>query len=158
MPLSYAHAATGQAAKDPQHADATLIDLKGKRVVVVEDEGITQMQLHRILKRAGLIVAGEAFNGQEGITVALREHPDIVLMDIRMPIMDGLEAARRILEANPICVIMMTGFADREYQEQAEQIGASGYLQKPLTADILLPQMQAAYSRFLSRQTGESAS
>ncbi|HZT44249.1 MAG TPA: response regulator [Chthonomonadaceae bacterium] len=158
MPQSYAQAANGQATQNPQPVDGEPIDLKGKRVVVVEDEGITQMQLRRILMRAGIILAGAAFNGQEGVAVTLREHPDIVLMDIRMPMMNGLEATRRILEAAPMCVIMMTGFADLEYQEQAEQIGASGYIQKPLTADTLLPQMEAAYRRFLDRQTGGPSS
>ena len=157
MPSSYAHAASGQAATDPERAAEEPVDLQGKRVVVVEDEGITQMQLHRVLTQAGMIVAGKAFNGREGITVVLQERPDIVLMDIRMPILDGLEAARRILEAIPVCLIMMTGYADPENRERAEQIGASGYMQKPLTADILLPQMQEAYRRYLRRQSGESS-
>ncbi|HLV81189.1 MAG TPA: response regulator [Chthonomonadaceae bacterium] len=153
MPRAYAHAATGQAQQDSTEKDAPPVDLKGKRVVVVEDEGITQMQLRRILTRAGLVLAGQAFNGQEGITAVLREHPDLVLMDIRMPVLDGLEATRQILEAFPVCVIMMTGFADPEYQEEAERIGASGYMHKPVTASTLIPNMQAAYRRYLSRQS-----
>ena len=130
-------------------------DLTGKRVVVCEDEGVTQMQLRRALVRAGLSVVGSAMNGQEGIEITLRERPDIVLMDIRMPIMDGLEAARQILAAYPVCIVMLTAFADETYQEQAKALGASGYIHKPITSDVLVPMLQEAFARFLRRPQGQ---
>ncbi len=139
----------------PQNVSSTdekTISLVGKRIVVVEDEGITQMQLGRLLRQEGLIVAGVAANGQEGVAAVLREQPDLVLMDIRMPVMDGLEATRQILSVRPVCIVMLTAFAEESFQEKARQIGASGYLIKPITGLTLLPQLQKAYAAYLASQ------
>jgi AmiR/NasT family two-component response regulator len=122
--------------------------LAGKRVVICEDEGITQIQLKRILAQAGLIVVGTAGDGHAGVEAALRERPDLVLMDIRMPGMNGLEAARRIMAAYRVCIVMLTAYATEEYQQQAAEIGSCGYVVKPITAQTLLPQLQKAYARF----------
>jgi len=124
------------------------VTLAGKRVVIVEDEGITVMQLRRMLVRAGMLVVGTAGNGKEGIETVLRERPDIVLMDIKMPVMDGLEAARRILETYPVCILMLTAYSTAEYQHRAQAIGTAGYILKPITSQTLLPELQAAYARF----------
>src|SRR5581483_6962366 len=102
-----------------QAGRAPNVTLAGKRVVIVEDEGITVMQLRRMLVRAGMLVVGTAGNGKEGIETVLRERPDIVLMDIKMPVMDGLEAARRILETYPVCILMLTAYSTAEYQHRA---------------------------------------
>ena len=124
--------------------------LAGKRIVVVEDEGMTQMQLRRILPHAGLEVAGSASNGADGVIAVLAAQPDIVLMDIKMPgEIDGLEATRQILSQTSVCVVMLTAYSD--YQEQAEQIGACGYIQKPITRDSLFPQLRQAVQRFEQR-------
>ncbi len=120
--------------------------LSGKRVIVVEDEGVTQMQLRRLLALAGLVVAGTAGSGPEGVDLALRERPDLVLMDIRMPgEYDGLEAARRILAEQSVCVVMLTAFSEEAYRERAKEIGASGYVLKPVSHMTLLPQLEEAY-------------
>lgn len=85
---------------EPQGLASTVIgSLAGMRVVICEDEGITQLQLKRILTLAGLKVVGVAGDGQAGVETVLRERPDLVLMDIKMPVMDGLEAARQIMAA-----------------------------------------------------------
>src|SRR5689334_9601672 len=80
-----------------QPREESAFSLMGKRAVIVEDEGVTQLQLRRILRSEGMEVVGLAANGLEAIEVVLEKRPDVVLMDIRMPIMDGLEAARIIL-------------------------------------------------------------
>ena len=123
--------------------------IAGKRVVIVEDEGIIQMQLRRMLKTAGLTVLASATSGAEGVEVVLRERPDLVLMDISMPgSVDGLEAARRILSEYPVCIVMVTAFSDEEYRKQAEDIHASGYVVKPVVAESLIPQLEGALRKF----------
>jgi len=124
------------------------VALPGLRVVICEDEGVTQMQLRRALTRAGMAIAGIATNGQEAVEVVLRERPDLVLMDIRMPVMDGLEATRRILESFDTCVVMLTAFSSDSHQMQARDIGASGYVVKPITSDVLLPLIREALWRY----------
>jgi response regulator NasT len=120
--------------------------LVGKRVVVVEDEGVTQAQLRKVLGQEGLDIVGAAMTGPEGVEVVLRENPDIVLMDIRMPgEFDGLEAAKRILAERSVCIVVLTAFTNGGYRDRAAQIGVSGYLTKPLDRDTLIPQLEAAY-------------
>ncbi len=132
-------------------SDRGLAELIGKRILICEDEGVTQMQLRRTLSKAGMHVVGAAINGLEGMEMTLRERPDIVLMDIRMPVMDGLEASRRILETTAVCIVLLTAYSDAEYQQQALNYGVSDYIVKPITSDLLLPLLLEAYRRFLSR-------
>src|SRR5579871_953446 len=131
-----------------QPAQQTAFDLKGKRVVVVEDEGMTQLQLRRILRAEGLEVVGTASNGKEAAEVVLKQRPDLVLMDIRMPIMDGLEAARQILKDYRVCIVMLTAFSEEEYWQAAQEIGACGYILKPVTSELLIPQLAAALQKY----------
>lgn len=136
----------------PYTTEQARAGLKGKRVVVIEDEGVTQMQLRRTLTHAGLIVAGTAINGRDGVEVALRECPDLILLDIRMPVMDGVEAARQIMASMPVCIVMLTAFSDDEYRDKTRAIGVSGYVIKPITSDLLLPLMLQALDVFMQRQ------
>jgi AmiR/NasT family two-component response regulator len=123
--------------------------LAGKRVVVVEDEGITQMQLRRMLKNAGLTVLASAGNGEEGVETVLRERPDLVLMDICMPgPFDGLEAARRILAEYHVCLVMLTAFSDDNYRKRSAEIRTCGYVVKPITTESLIPLLEAAFRNF----------
>lgn len=126
--------------------------LAGKRVVICEDEAVTQLQLRRALIRAGLEIVGVASNGREAVDTTLRERPDIVLMDIRMPIMDGMAAARQILNCYPVCIVMLTAFSDDGYQEQARDLGVSGYIIKPITSDVLVPMLVEALQAFRARR------
>ena len=120
--------------------------LTNKRMVIVEDEEVTRKQLGVHLARVGLSVVGMAANGKEGVAMALRERPDIVLMDINMPVMDGLEATRQILAQFPTCIVMLTAYPD--WQEQARLAGASGYITKPLTGSELRMKLHEALDRF----------
>jgi AmiR/NasT family two-component response regulator len=122
--------------------------LAGKRVVIVEDEGITQMQLRSILTRAEMLVVGAAANGADGVEVVLRQKPDLVLMDIIMPVMNGIEATKQILASFLTCIIMLTAISDTEIQEQAQAAGICGYVVKPVSSDTLLPEIEAAYHSF----------
>jgi YesN/AraC family two-component response regulator len=123
--------------------------LSGKRVIIVEDEGLTLMQLHRILTLMEMEVVASATSGPKGVEAALREKPDLVLMDIRMPgEYDGLEAARRILQRQSVCIVMLTAFAERGYREQARQIGTCGYIVKPIDQETLIPQLEAVLTAF----------
>jgi YesN/AraC family two-component response regulator len=119
--------------------------LAGKRIVIVEDEGITQLQLRKILIYAGLNVVGSAVNGKEGMEVILREQPDLVLMDINMSQMDGLEATKIVMKTHKTCIVILTAYADETHRRQAQEAGAHGYLLKPITRDILLPMLQETY-------------
>jgi len=122
--------------------------LPGKRILICEDEGITQMQLRRCLTRAGMTVVGTAVNGREGVEIALREHPDLVLMDIRMPVMNGLEAVELIAADYLPCIVMLSAFNDAETQEQAKSLGASGYIVKPVTGETLVPRLEEIWADF----------
>lgn len=133
----------------PGHENETL-SLVGKRAVIVEDEGVTQLQLTRILRSQGIQVVGTAGNGKVAVEVVLRERPDLVLMDIRMPVMDGLEASERILAEYRVCIVMLTAFSDEEYQKRAEELGTCGYVVKPIMVETLMPQLKDAFHKFIS--------
>ncbi len=135
-----------RSATDPQLQN--YLSLEGKRVVVCEDEGITQMQLRRILTQAGLIVVGVARNGRNAVETVLREGPDLVLMYIQMPEMDGLKAVRQIMTSRRVCVVMLTAYVTVEYQSRARALGASGYMVKPITAQTPVPQIRKPSADF----------
>jgi CheY-like chemotaxis protein len=121
--------------------------LSGKTAVIVEDEGITQMQLRRILSQSGVRVTASASTGAEGVAAVLRERPEFVLMDINMPgPFNGLEAARRILADYSVCIIMLTAYPD--YEQEAQELGACGYVLKPVTAYSLIPQIIAVLEKW----------
>ncbi len=128
--------------------------LQGKRVVIVEDEGIIQMQLRKSLIRLGLKVVGIALNGDEGIEICLRERPDVIFMDINMPgKVNGLEATQRILAAYRTCIVMLTAYT--EFEDEAIRIGACGYIVKPVDDWILRRHLRRAYSNFQASETAE---
>ncbi len=121
--------------------------LKGLRMVIVEDEAITQMQLRMILTRQGVDIVGAGINGEQGVDLARKHLPDMILMDIKMATnTDGLEATRRILAERKTCVVMLTAY--EEYKEEAERIGACGYIMKPIDSVTLIPQLSRAYHHF----------
>ena len=113
-------------------------NLRGKRVVVCEDEAITQMQLARVLARAGLVKVGEARSGEEAVALALQERPDIVLMDVGLEGMDGWQASQAILAVYSPCILVLTGQRAKNYAEFATKIAVRGYIGKPvLGSDVI---------------------
>jgi DNA-binding NarL/FixJ family response regulator len=109
------------------------------RVVIADDQALVRTGFRMILASGGIDVVGEAADGAEAVTVAVRLRPDVVLMDIRMPNMDGLEATRRILERCPRCrVLMLTTFDLDRYVYAALAAGASGFLLKDVTPEHLV--------------------
>lgn len=122
--------------------------LHGKRVAICEDEGVTVFHLGMILKRAGLHLVGAVDNGEAGVELVLREKPDIVLMDITMPRMNGLEATRQIRQRLSTCIVMLTAYSDQGHIEKAREYGAAGYLVKPVDSKTLIPGLCKALNQF----------
>ena len=122
--------------------------IAGKRIVIIEDEGMSIMAFQRACQRAGLMVVGIACNGREGVDIALQEHPDIVLTDINMPIMDGLEAARLILEKLRVCVVFLTALSDNDMREQIARSGCHGCAIKPMGNEDLIQCLEESYARY----------
>jgi AmiR/NasT family two-component response regulator len=122
--------------------------LQGKRVVVCEDEGITVMQLQKVLPKMGMEVVGVATEGRAAVDLVCRVKPDIVLMDITMQGMDGLEATRRIMHEQPTCIVMLTAYSDAENIEKARIYGAAGYMQKPIDSAAIVKALGSALHQF----------
>ena len=117
------------------------------RVLVCEDETIIRLDLCQLLESAGLTVVGEARDGTEAVRLAEALTPDIILMDVRMPELDGVEAARRILAERQVPIVMVTAFAERDIVQQASEAGAFGYLVKPFRQDDILAAITTAQAR-----------
>src|SRR5213595_2159960 len=117
------------------------------RVLVAEDETIIRLDLKDLLERAGFEVCAEARDGEEAVALARSEQPDLALMDVKMPRLDGIEAARRILEERPIPIVMLTAYGQDELVSRAIEAGVFGYLVKPFRESDLLPAIQTARAR-----------
>ncbi|MBE5807935.1 MAG: response regulator [Clostridiales bacterium] len=119
-----------------------------RRIIVVDDEPIVRMDLTGMLTAEGLDVVGEARDGFDAVALCRTAHPDVVLMDVRMPVFDGLAAAETILmERLAGCVVLLTAYSDQEMIERAAQIGVSGYLVKPVTQQSLMPTLRVAWAQ-----------
>jgi len=125
--------------------------LKGKRVVIIEDEAITQLQLRKICQSGGMQVVGLASDGEQGVQKVLDSKPDLVLLDINLPLLDGLAAAEQMLEHCSACLVIITAYDGEDYQQRARDLGVSAYIIKPVTALTLLPKLEAAFQRFKQR-------
>lgn len=120
--------------------------LEGLKVVVAEDEGLIRMDVVSSLEEAGLTVVGQAADGEEAVALAADLEPDLVVMDVKMPKMDGISAAEKIA-ALKIPVVLLTAFSDAELVSRAAQAGAMAYVTKPFNPNDLLPAIQIAISR-----------
>jgi AmiR/NasT family two-component response regulator len=117
------------------------------RVLVAEDETIIRLDLVGSLEKHGLVVCAEARDGAEAVELARRERPDVALLDLRMPRLDGIEAARRIYAERPLPIVMLTAFADRGSVEKAIEAGVFTYLVKPFRETDVVPALRAAVAR-----------
>lgn len=122
------------------------------RIVICEDEGMVVMQLRNALRRAGHEVIGEAVEGTAGIELARSLKPDLILMDINMPGMNGLDATRTILSEQAIPIVMLTAYGDDKSVQDAMDAGACAYLVKPITKDQLLPAVKTAVAQYSTLQ------
>jgi response regulator NasT len=118
-----------------------------RRVIVVEDEALIRMDIVEVLRENGFDVVGEASDGETAITLTRELLPDLVVMDITMPKMDGLTAAEAINKERLAPVVMLTAFAQPEFVARAVEAGAIAYVVKPFTPERLLPQIEVALSR-----------
>lgn len=119
-----------------------------KKIVIADDEPITRMDLCEILRAASYEVVGEAFDGFDAVEVCRKYKPDLVLMDIKMPLLDGLKAAKIIMnEELAISVVLLTAYSSTEFIEQANDAGVMGYLVKPIDEKNLLPTIEVAISK-----------
>ena len=116
------------------------------KVVVAEDEGLIRMDVVASLEEAGLVVVGQAADGEEAIALATEHEPDLVVMDVKMPRLDGISAAQKIAELK-IPVVLLTAFSDTELVSRAAEAGAMAYVTKPFKPTDLLPAIQIALSR-----------
>ena len=118
------------------------------RVVVAEDEALIRMDLVEMLAEEGYEVVGQAATGEAALTLVRQLAPDVVLLDVRMPVMDGLSAAQAISELGTTAVVMLTAFSQRDLVTRARDAGAAGYLVKPVSAADLIPAIEVALARF----------
>jgi response regulator NasT len=117
------------------------------RVVIAEDEAIIRLDLKEILTSAGYDVVGESGRGDEAVELVARHRPDLAILDIKMPGMDGIRAAREITSQYPVAVMLMTAFSQRDLIEEARDAGVAAYLVKPFQARELLPAVAGVLSR-----------
>ena len=118
------------------------------RILVAEDETIIRLDLRDLLERAGFEVCAEARDGEEAVELARVEKPDLAVLDVKMPRLDGIEAARRMLEERPIPIVMLTAFDQRELVERAAEAGVYGYLVKPFREQDVVPAIELARARY----------
>lgn len=120
-----------------------------RRVVIAEDEALIRMDLAEMLAEEGYDVVGQAADGQRAVELAQELRPDLIVMDVKMPVLDGIAAAQRIAEERIAPVVMLTAFSQRDLVERARDAGAMAYLVKPFNRQDLVPAIEMAVSRFL---------
>ena len=126
------------------------------RIIVAEDEAIIRMDLIEMLREAGYNVIGEAANGREAISLARHLKPDLAILDVKMPEIDGISAAELIVSEKLAAVLMLTAFSQRELVERARDAGAMAYLVKPFSISDLTPAIEMALGRYAQIQALEA--
>lgn len=116
--------------------------------MIAEDEALIRLDLAEMLAEEGYDVVGQAGDGEAAVELVMRHRPDLVVMDVKMPKLDGIAAAAQIAQARIAPVVMLTAFSQRELVERAREAGAMAYLVKPFTQSDLVPAIEMARSRF----------
>ena len=119
------------------------------RILVAEDEALIRLDLAEMLVEAGYDVVGQASNGEQAVTLSRELKPDLVVMDVKMPVLDGISAAEQIGEERIAPVVMLTSFSQKELVERARDAGVMAYIVKPFTASDLAPAIDIARSRWV---------
>src|SRR5881398_2827479 len=119
----------------------------GMRILIAEDETIIRLDLRELLERAGHEVVAEARDGEEAVALASEHEPELAVLDVRMPRLDGIEAAKRILAERPIPIVMLTAYGQEELVSRAVEAGVFGYLVKPFRETDVLPVIHTARAR-----------
>ncbi|GHJ29131.1 MULTISPECIES: ANTAR domain-containing response regulator [Streptomyces] len=125
------------------------------RVVIAEDEALIRLDLKEMLEEEGYSVVGEAGDGETAVALAQEHRPDLVILDVKMPVLDGISAAERIAGDRIAPVLMLTAFSQRELVERARDAGAMAYLVKPFSKSDVVPAIEMAVSRFTELKTLE---
>ena len=118
------------------------------RILIAEDETIIRLDVRTLLEKAGHEVVAEARDGEEAVALAYEHDPDLIVMDVRMPHLDGIEAARQISDRKPVPIVMLTAYAEEDLVTRASEAGAFAYLVKPFREVELLPALNTARARF----------
>jgi AmiR/NasT family two-component response regulator len=124
------------------------VESSRRRVLIAEDEALIRLDLAEMLAEAGYEVVAQAGNGEEAVELAREHQPDLVIMDVKMPRLDGIAAASIVAAERIAPVVMLTAFSQRELVERARDAGAMAYLVKPFTITDLVPAIEMAASRF----------
>lgn len=119
-----------------------------KRVLIAEDEALIRLDLKEMLEEEGYSVVGEAGDGERAVELAREHRPDLVILDVKMPKLDGISAAEKIAEESIAPVLMLTAFSQRDLVERARDAGAMAYLVKPFSKSDVVPAIEMAVSRF----------
>ena len=119
------------------------------RVLIAEDEALIRLDLKEMLEEEGYVVVGEVGDGQAAVDQARELRPDLVVLDVQMPVLDGLSAAEQIAASRIAPVIVLTAFSQRELVERARDAGAMAYLVKPFSKADLVPAIEVAVARFV---------
>ena len=121
------------------------------RILVAEDEALIRMDLVEMLQGAGYEIVAEATTGQEAVDLAILHKPDLAILDVKMPVMDGISAAEKIITLAP--VLMLTAFSQKELIDRARDAGVMAYVVKPFTISDLIPAIEIAISRHLQMRS-----
>jgi response regulator NasT len=127
-----------------------------RRVVIAEDEALIRLDLKEMLEEEGYTVAGEAGDGRTALELAAELRPDLVILDVKMPVLDGISAAEQIASERIAPIVILTAFSQRDLVERARDAGAMAYLVKPFTKADLVPAIEMAVSRFSEIRALES--